>query len=68
MTERSSTELEVAHATLEAAYLTVLSLRGQLEHASTDTIFAIGEAAGLIAKAKALLGRDIDQLNWSKPQ
>jgi hypothetical protein len=32
-----------------------------LDGVSSDTLFALGEAAGIVAKVKALLGRDIDQ-------
>lgn len=34
---------------------------GSFEGLSIDTVFALGEALGIVAKAKALVGRDIDE-------
>jgi hypothetical protein len=34
-----------------------------LENISSDTCMAIGECAGVLDKAKALVGRDIDDIN-----
>jgi hypothetical protein len=49
------------HAVLQQAYESVLCLYGRIgNELGNDTAFAIGEATGIIAKAKALVGRDID--------
>jgi hypothetical protein len=49
------------HAVLREALEAVLSLHGQLpDETAPDTAFAIGEAGGLLSRAKALVGRDID--------
>ena len=46
---------------LQRAFEDLATYRGALpDGISTDTAFAIGEALGVIAKAKALVGRDID--------
>jgi hypothetical protein len=49
------------HAVLRHAFDEIAMLRGQCDKVSLDTGFAIGEALGTVAKAKALVGRDIDQ-------
>lgn len=54
-------EAEAAHAVLNKAFDTILTCRPALSGVSPDTAFAIGEALGAISKARALLGRDIDQ-------
>jgi hypothetical protein len=51
---------EEIHAILQDAFEKLAALHGQCDGVSTDTAFAIGEATGLISKAKALIGRDID--------
>jgi hypothetical protein len=56
-----SEEAKGAHATLVKAYELVISMRVVVSGLSPDTAFAIGEAAGALSKARALLGRDIDQ-------
>jgi hypothetical protein len=63
MSETEKPPLEQAHAILLAAMESVLSVKPLLDmaEASTDTCFATGEAASVISKAKALVGRDIDQ-------
>jgi hypothetical protein len=53
--------LKQAHAKLREALNVVQSTRDLVDGASTDTLLAIGETFGTIAKAKALVGRDIDQ-------
>lgn len=55
-------EMVALHATLQKAYELVLTLRvpDWPEGIGSDTAFAIGEAAGILSKAKALVGRDID--------
>lgn len=54
--------LTEVHAVLQQAFHDVLSLHGELDSdVSPDTAFAIGNALGVIEKAKALVGRDIDQ-------
>jgi hypothetical protein len=51
---------EAIHAVLFDVYERLTSLRGNVETVSTDSAYAIGECTGLVAKAKALVGRDID--------
>ena len=48
------------HIILQTTYDHLTALYGNLQGWPTDTVFALGEAAGIIAKAKALVGRDID--------
>jgi hypothetical protein len=55
--------LEAIHARLRATHDEVLDLvysESALHTMSTDTAAALGYAVGCISKAKALLGRDID--------
>jgi hypothetical protein len=49
------------HATLQELFEKALTLKDGIHLLSSDTVFAIGEATGAISKAKALVGRDIDQ-------
>lgn len=51
---------KATHAALGAQLTELLMLARALTGASSDTYFALGEAAGVISKAKGLLGRDID--------
>jgi len=51
---------EAIHAILQDAYERLTVLRGSTDQVSTDSAFAIGECVGQLAKAKALVGRDID--------
>ncbi len=53
---------EEVHYTLDAVYQTLLRLNdpATLEQLSTTTVHAIGEATGIVSKARALVGRDID--------
>ena len=51
-----------AHSVLITQCDTTLALRDKVKFASSDTIFAIGEAAGALSKAKALLCRDLDDV------
>lgn len=55
-------ELKRWHAELNTIFdrLVALPMAGFPDGASSDTIHAVGFAAGVVAKAKALLGRDID--------
>ena len=53
--------LKAVHGKLRTALHEVLETKDMLDGASTDTLLAIGEALGIISKAKGLLGRDIDQ-------
>jgi hypothetical protein len=56
-------ELETLHADLLAAYRIIEEYRGDLPAGtSVDTAFSVGEAMATLGKAKALVGRDIDQL------
>lgn len=48
------------HKVLQQAYDQLLALHGKVHCLSSDTVFAIGEATGILSKAKALVGRDID--------
>jgi hypothetical protein len=49
------------HQTLQAAFDQIHKLtKEDLNGISTDTIMAIGYALGCVSKAKALVGRDID--------
>jgi hypothetical protein len=53
--------LTEVHAVLQQAFHDVRALHGELgSDVSPDTAFAIGEALGVISRAKALVGRDID--------
>jgi hypothetical protein len=51
---------ENVHGTLQSAFEEVLRVSNNFDGLKTDTIFALGEAIGILAKAKALVGRDID--------
>jgi|HubBroStandDraft_2_1064218.scaffolds.fasta_scaffold266708_2 hypothetical protein len=57
-------ELKRWHAVLHAQYeeMCALVFHGCPEGLSTDTAAALGFAVGSLSKAKALLGRDIDDL------
>ena len=57
----SADKLKEAHVKLRAALHEVMDTWHMLDGASADTLLAAGEAAGIISKAKGLLGRDIDQ-------
>ena len=59
-------DLVKAHAVLTLAYNAMKALYGHIEGVSPDAAFAMGEALGMLGKAKALVGRDIDQLRTSK--
>lgn len=48
------------HKVLEDAYAQLKGLIYELEDVRTDTAAAIGYATGALSKAKALVGRDID--------
>ena len=53
--------LRQVHRVLQRAYEDVCGLYGCITRdIGPDTAFAIGEATGILAKAKALVGRDID--------
>jgi hypothetical protein len=52
--------LQEVHGVLREALDRLARLHGELDSVSTDTAFAIGEALGMISRAKALVGRDID--------
>jgi hypothetical protein len=56
-----SEEAKSASATIGKAIELVMACRQVVAGLSPDTAFAIGEAAGHLARARALLGRDIDQ-------
>jgi hypothetical protein len=48
------------HGRLQIAVLLLAASRPYLVPISTDTAVALGEAMGALGKAKALVGRDID--------
>jgi hypothetical protein len=53
--------LHELHALLQAAFDNLETVRGNVpEAAGRDTLFAVAEACVAIGKAKALVGRDID--------
>jgi hypothetical protein len=53
--------LKEIHAVLQQAFADVAALHGQMpDGIGVDTAFAIGEALGVISKAKSLVGRDVD--------
>jgi hypothetical protein len=55
------------HKRLQTAFEALAPIFGQLEgDMRADTAFAIGELTGLIAKVKALVGRDIDDAEEGK--
>lgn len=58
------TEAKKIHAQLVTAFEAVLSVSASLNESrpplKMDTVFALGETLGVIMKAKALVGRDID--------
>jgi hypothetical protein len=59
----SDDELRRLHAVLQRAFdeLAAFGFRGRLpDKLASDTAFAVGEALGTLSKAKALVGRDID--------
>jgi hypothetical protein len=43
-----------------------IAVGDKLENISSDTAMAIGESLGVLDKAKALVGRDIDNLRFTK--
>jgi hypothetical protein len=63
MDAQDITNLEVIYQLLKEAYAKSLeagNLIVKLNNIRPDTTFACGEATGTLAKAKALVGRDID--------
>jgi hypothetical protein len=58
---------EQIHAVLFDAFKQLETLRGRCDLISSDSAFAIGCALGGIDKAKALVGRDIDQNRSTTP-
>ena len=60
MTATVPTALEQAHAILLQAFNSVALVRSLLDRSRADTSFGCGEALGALSKAKALVGRDID--------
>jgi len=62
-------DLEMLHSTIILAYNTMILLHGNLPPGtSSDSAHAIGEATGMLAKAKALVGRDIDDASRGPSQ
>jgi hypothetical protein len=56
-----SKEAETVHAIVAKALDTLMTARPAVHGISADSAFALGEAAGHLARVRALLGRDIDQ-------
>lgn len=53
--------LRELHALLQSAFDALAEVRGNVPHGvREDTAMAVGYALGTISKAKALVGRDID--------
>lgn len=63
-TSKEERDLRVLHEILQGAYdnLVRASPCACSGSCSSDTTFSIGETLGFIAKAKALVGRDLDDL------
>jgi hypothetical protein len=53
-------ELTEIYAILRQAFTALVAIQGRADRCSPDTAFAIGLALATIAKASALVGRDID--------
>jgi hypothetical protein len=68
-----STQLKRWHTELVGAYEALMKLSNEgLGGAwpagiSNDSVMAIGQAAGIVSKAKALIGRDIDDAKPAEP-
>lgn len=62
MSKADILRMKALHAVLRASYDAMLRVReaGMPDGVGSDTAFAIGEATGVLSKAKGLLGRDID--------
>jgi hypothetical protein len=64
--------MQQVHGRLEETLEELVTLATQLTNADgvgKDTYFALGQTAGHLSKAKALLGRDIDDLTpRTKPE
>lgn len=63
-------QVKQIHANLQAAYELMGQVRTQIADMhlllGLDTAFACGEATGVLGKARALVGRDIDQLRATR--
>lgn len=55
-----TTNAQAIHATLQGIFNELFRVSLDKNGLSVDTIFALGEALGVVSKAKALVGRDID--------
>jgi hypothetical protein len=56
-----TTDLEKAHEILGRIWDESIDLKPLLKGASSDVLFALGQALGSIGTARALIGRDIDK-------
>lgn len=58
-------DMEAVHADLQAIWDRFLAIHARLQgmRGPVDTAFALGEATGVTSRAKALVGRDIDDMN-----
>lgn len=67
MSDTALTPTQV-HAVLQKGFDEIVTLRGHIGNdLGNDTAFAIGESLGMIARAKALVGRDIDDAARKQP-
>jgi hypothetical protein len=54
------------HRTLQIVFEELLRVAQNFDGLKMDTVFALGEAMGFVSKAKALVGRDIDDARLKK--
>lgn len=59
-----ATGMKQLHEKLTQVFDTLVTLPegGWPEGISSDAVFALGQASGIVSKAKALVGRDIDAM------
>jgi hypothetical protein len=63
-----SQNAKLIHGRLQVVVEELLRVAQDLNGLSLDTIFALGETMGIVAKAKALVARDIDQAEEAHAQ
>jgi hypothetical protein len=56
----SLAELKAMHLRLNEIFGELINLGRSMQGGQSDTVFAMGLAAGSVSRAKALVGRDID--------
>jgi hypothetical protein len=59
---------EEVHAVLQKAHFIVAELYGNIPLLSMDTALSIGEAIGILGRARALVARDIDDVRRIKAE